>query len=91
MNHQIRFAAILFATFISCSSGYSQNLQVGIKGGFSNYQGDLQDKRLSLKRQLASDCVTIFLLALLPALFLPMQNWQRPIPTTGALLYKQET
>jgi hypothetical protein len=50
MNHQIRFAAILFVAFNSCLAGYSQNLQVGIKAGFSNYQGDLQDKRLSLSQ-----------------------------------------
>lgn len=31
-------------------SGQAQNLQLGLRGGFSNYQGDLQEKRLSLRQ-----------------------------------------
>ena len=50
MKKYCRLAAIIFVSFITYYQGFSQNLQVGIKGGFSNYQGDLQDKRLSLQQ-----------------------------------------
>ena len=50
MNQVIRTAVFFFCTFFISQLSFSQNLHVGIKGGFANYQGDLQENRLSLKQ-----------------------------------------
>jgi len=40
---------ILVVSFISIDA-FTQNLHVSLRGGFSNYQGDLQEQRLSLRQ-----------------------------------------
>jgi hypothetical protein len=42
--------ATLFVILFVSQISFSQNLHLGIKGGFSNYQGDLQQQRLSFRQ-----------------------------------------